>query len=179
MKIISVFGSNQPQPGEPDFETAVELGGRLVAAGFAVATGGYAGTMLAVSQGAAAAGGHVIGVTCDEIEAWRPLAPNRWIGHEIRYPTLWGRLTHLVTQNDGIVALPGGVGTLAEVALAWNQLVIQAMPPRPFILLGELWRETIATFERPAYVAPAYRALLQLAASPQEAVDRLRDGRDR
>ena len=115
MKVISVFGSSRPEPGDPDYQLAHDLGRQLAEAGFAVATGGYIGTMTAVSQGAAAVGGHAIGVTCDEIEAWRTVGPNEWITQEVRYRTLWERVYHLVTQNDGIIALPGGVGTLAEV----------------------------------------------------------------
>jgi uncharacterized protein (TIGR00730 family) len=170
MKIISVFGSSRPKPGQPDFAIAYELGRQLAEAGFAVINGGYIGTMAAVSQGAAEVGGHVIGVTCDEIEAWRPVHPNRWISQEIRYPTLWERLTHVVTQNDGIIALPGGVGTLAEVALAWNQLQVQIIPPRPFVLLGALWRRTWDTFTNSPHVPDSHRALVHLVETPQEAV---------
>jgi len=173
MKTISVFGSNQPQPGQPDFEQACELGKRLAQAGFAVATGGYMGTMEAVSQGAAQAGGQVIGVTCDEIERWRPLGPNRWVTQEIRYPTLLERMTHLVTQNDGVIALPGGIGTLAEVAQTWSFLQTGVLSPRPFILLGAIWKRTLAAFIDPAYVRPAHQALYRFADSPQLAVSLL------
>ena len=55
-------------------------------------TGGYIGTMEAVSRGAAEAGGHVIGVTCEEIEAWRPVRVNAWVKEEIRRKTLMERL---------------------------------------------------------------------------------------
>ena len=46
--------------------------------------------MSAVSQGASEAGGHVIGVTCYQIEQFRPLAPNEWVIEEMRYETLAG-----------------------------------------------------------------------------------------
>jgi len=173
MKVISVYGSSQPQPGQPAYRLAYNLGRELAQAGFAVATGGYIGAMTAVSQGAADVGGHVIGVTCDEIQAWRPVRPNRWITQEIRYPTLEERVAHLVTQNDGVIALPGGVGTLAEVALTWSQLQVNVMPPRPFILLGEQWRRTLDAFIDPAYVLERHRALLQFAGSPAEALEQL------
>ena len=65
-----------------------------------MATGGYSGTMTAVSQGAADAGGHVIGVTCRQIEQFRPLGPNQWVKEEIKYDTLTERLLHLVRHND-------------------------------------------------------------------------------
>lgn len=170
MKIISVFGSNRPKPGQADFEQACELGKHLAQAGFAVATGGYMGTMEAVSQGAAQVGGHVIGVTCDEIERWRPIGPNPWVTQEIRYPTLLERMTHLVTQNDGVIALPGGVGTLAEVAQTWSFLQTGVLSPRPFILLGEIWQRTFEAFIDPAYVRSAHQTLFHLADTPQAAV---------
>ena len=173
MKIISVFGSSQPQPGQPAYQTAYELGQRLAQAGFAAATGGYIGTMEAVSRGASEAGGHVIGVACDEIEVWRPVKPNQWIDEEIRYATLRERVNHLVTRNTGMIALPGGVGTLAEVAQAWSQLQVGVIPYRPLLLLGQLWRRTFEAFVDPLYVPADHRALLRFVDTPQEAVREL------
>ncbi len=172
MRVISVFGGSHPRPGQPEYELAYELGRRLAEAGLTVATGGYIGTMSAVSQGAAdcAANSGVIGVTCDEIEGWRPVRPNRWITREIRYRTLLERMAHLVAKNDGIIALSGSVGTLAEVALAWNQLLVNVIPPRPFILLGEQWRRILDVFLAYAPVTESHRALVQLADTPEEAV---------
>ena len=174
MQVISVFGSSRPEPGHPDYETAYQLGRQLAQAGFAVATGGYIGTMTAVSKGAAGTGGQVIGVTCDEIEAWRPVGPNEWITREIRYRTLWERVIHLVTQNDGIVALPGGIGTLAEVALAWSQLQTGAMPPRPFLLFSDFWQSALDALINSSDVGETDRQLLCFAATPSEVVAHLR-----
>jgi uncharacterized protein (TIGR00725 family) len=106
-------------------------------AGYAVLTGGYIGTMEAVSRGAAEAGGHVIGVTCDEIEAWRVTHPNRWVMEERRYPALRQRITALIEGCDAAIALPGGPGTLTEISEMWNHLLIGAISPRPLILVGE------------------------------------------
>ncbi len=169
--VISVFGSNHPVPGEPDYAVAYELGRRLAEAGLTVATGGYTGTMEAVSCGASEAGGHVIGVTCDEIEAWRPGRPNPWVAQEIRYRTMWRRLEHLVSENDGAVALPGGVGTLAEVSAVWNRLQTNAMAPRAFVLLGDFWRRAMEAFVDPAYVPIPHQQLLLWAGTPLEAVE--------
>ncbi len=119
---ITVFGGSQPKPGDPVYQQALHLGELIASSGYIVLTGGYIGTMEAVSRGAAEAGGHVIGVTCDEIEAWRPVRPNPWLTEEMRFPTLRQRLFALVDNCDGALALPGGVGTLAEISLMWNQL---------------------------------------------------------
>jgi uncharacterized protein (TIGR00730 family) len=169
-RTISVFGSSAPQPGSLPFVQAQRVGELLAEAGFAVVTGGYAGTMTAVSQGAYEAGGHVIGVTCDQIEQFRPIGPNRWVNEEIRYPTLRERLLHLVTQSDGLVVLPGGIGTLSEMTLAWSFLQVGEVQPQPLVLLGELWRQTIHTFYSPEYVRAKDLALLLYADDAETAV---------
>jgi len=102
--------------------------------------------MEAVSRGAAEAGGQVIGVTCQEIESWRPVRPNAWVTDEIRHATLNERLLHLVTNCGLAVALPGGVGTLTEVCMAWNLMAVAVNPPRPILLVGAGWQATFQAF---------------------------------
>ena len=70
---VTVFGGSQPGEDSPAYSQAIELGRLLASRGHTVLTGGYIGSMEAVSRGAAEAGGHVVGVTCEEIEAWRPV----------------------------------------------------------------------------------------------------------
>ncbi|MDI6694379.1 MAG: hypothetical protein QME21_04975 [Anaerolineales bacterium] len=67
IRAVTVFGGSRPTP--EDYEQALHLGRLLGGSGYIVLTGGYIGVMEAVSRGASEAGGHVIGVTCDEIEA--------------------------------------------------------------------------------------------------------------
>ena len=168
--VISVFGSSAPQPGSADYEAAHTIGRLLAQAGLVVATGGYYGTMEAVSKGAAEAGGHVIGVTCDQIERFRPLAPNQYVVEEIRYPTLQERVQHLVRENEGMITLPGGIGTLSELALAWSLLQVGEIPKRPFVALGPLWQQTLHTFFSPDYIRPQDMAMLFQADTPEIAV---------
>ncbi len=146
MKRVVVFGGSQPKPGDSAYENALRLGQYLGGAGYTVLTGGYIGTMEAVSRGAAEAGGHVIGVTCDEIEKWRPVKPNAWVREEYRLPTLRQRLFVLIDENDAAIALPGGPGTLAEICVLWNHLLINALAPRPLILIGDEWRTVLEQF---------------------------------
>lgn len=44
------------------------------------------------------------------------------------------------------MALPGGPGTLTEVALTWNLLLTESITPRPLILIGPGWQNTFHTF---------------------------------
>jgi uncharacterized protein (TIGR00730 family) len=144
--LVTVFGSSRPVPGEAAYEEALQLGGMLAEAGFGVATGGYVGTMEAVSRGMSLAGGRVIGVTCDQIEAWRGVQPNRWVQEQIRLPTLHARVVRLIEIGQAFIALPGGLGTLSEVALAWSMLQTEEIAPKPLVLVGEIWRKTLHTF---------------------------------
>ncbi len=168
--VVAVFGSSAPRPGSSAYEDAYQVGRLLAEQGIAVATGGYSGTMTAVSHGSADAGGHVIGVTCDQIEQFRPLGPNQWIREEIRFPTLQERLIHLVRSNDGMIVLPGGIGTLSEMALAWSYMQVGEMEKRPLALLGDLWRSALTNFVDPHYVRPEHLQLLFFSNSAEEVV---------
>lgn len=169
-EIVSVFGSSSPAPDSEAYLEARHLGQQLAEAGFVVATGGYGGTMAAVSQGAAEAGGHVIGVTSSHMERYRPTPANEWVAEEIRFESQRDRLLHLVTRNDAMIALPGGIGTLSEVALAWSLLQTSELSARPLVLLGPLWREMIKVYAQAEYIRPRDLDLLYLATSPETAV---------
>ncbi|HSB66722.1 MAG TPA: LOG family protein [Anaerolineales bacterium] len=143
---ITVFGGSQPKPGDPVYQDALHLGQLLARAGYTLLNGGYIGTMEALSRGAAELGGHVIGVTCDEIEAWRPVKANRWVTEEWHYTSLQERMFALIRNADAFLALPGGVGTLAEISLTWNLLITEVVSPCPLILIGAGWRETMRHF---------------------------------
>lgn len=170
MKIISVFGSSSPQPGSTAYEQARTVGRLLAEAGYAVATGGYGGTMMAVSQGAAEANGHVIGIASSRIETYRGAGLNPYVHEMIKYESLTDRLLHLVRHNQGMIALPGGIGTISEVTLAWSFLQVDEIEPRPFALIGDLWRHTLDIFYRPEYIAEKDMHLLFLTDSPETAV---------
>jgi uncharacterized protein (TIGR00730 family) len=171
-KRVTVFGGSKPLPGEPAYEEALLLGHLLGQKGYQVLTGGYIGTMEAVSRGAAGAGGTVIGVTCEQIEAWRPGKANRWVQEELRFPTLRQRLFTLIDQCDAALALPGGPGTLAEIALMWNQLLTGSIPPRPLILIGAGWIKTLDAFFNALgeYTPAPQRAWLSFSPNVEEAV---------
>jgi uncharacterized protein (TIGR00730 family) len=159
---ITVFGGSQTQPEDMLYQEAHRLGYLLGSNGHTVLTGGYIGVMEAVSQGAAEAGGHVIGITCDEIEAWRPIGPNKWVQEERRYPTLKERLFALIEGCDAALAMPGGIGTLAEVAMMWSQMQSNAIHSRPLILIGPGWRSTFQAFYSALgdFIPDKYRPLL-------------------
>lgn len=173
---VSVFGGSKPKPGEIAYENAYRLGKLLGEVGYIVLNGGYIGIMEAVSRGTVEAGGRAIGVTCSQIEAWRPVAPNSWIREEMRFDTLRERLNALIDNCDAALVLPGGIGTLAELAAMWSQLQTRAIPPKRLILIGSEWKEVMHKFlsEFNEYVPNAHRQLIEYAASVDDAIDMLK-----
>ncbi len=175
--IVTVFGASLTSPGQPLYQEAMLLGKLLAEAGHSVKTGGYIGTMEAVSRGAAEAGGHVIGATCTEIEKWRSVGANPWVKEEQKSPSLMSRLDRLMTPSDAFMALPGGVGTLAEILLAWNRIVITSLPACPLILIGEGWQQSIQTFldTQGAYISEKDRSYVSYAKDVTGAVYMLKN----
>jgi uncharacterized protein (TIGR00730 family) len=137
--IVTVFGSGRSTPGSSDYETARALGAALARAGFAVVTGAYGGTMEGVSRGASEAGGKVLGVTCAEF----PNPANQWVEEEIRVKTWADRLFKLVELGAGYVVLPGGTGTLVELAVVWERMSKGFMPEKPFIIMADSWQRVV------------------------------------
>jgi uncharacterized protein (TIGR00725 family) len=166
-RVATVFGSARVRPGEPEYEEALVLGRLLAEAGWAVCTGGYDGAMAAVSRGAGEAGGRVIGVT---VAGWKArLTPNAWVGEERAAEDLLSRIGVLL-EGDAWLAVAGGVGTLSEVALAWNLLQTRDVSPRPLVLIGPRWRRLLPELRRELVIGDHDLDLVRLAADPEDAI---------
>jgi hypothetical protein len=171
---VSIFGGASPRPGEPAYEEARQLGFLLGKAGHVILTGGYFGIMEAASRGACEAGAHVIGATCDDIEAWRGTKANQWVREEWHFATLRERLYALVDGCDAAIALPGGVGTLTEICALWNQMIINLSPVRkPLILVGEGWQKVITDLftEQGSYIRESDRSHVRFVAKITDAAN--------
>jgi len=138
-KIVTVFGSSRPRPGDPHYEEARELGGQLAAKGFAVCSGGYGGVMEAISRGAKEAGGPTLGVTAKFFRA----RANQWVDEEIRVESWQDRLFELIKRGHGYVVCPGGTGTLVELSVVWEMLNKGVMARKPVVALGSFWRPVV------------------------------------
>ena len=173
--LITVFGSSRPVEGDPEYETARRLGGELARSGFAVCTGGYGGTMEAVSRGAAEAAGRVLAVTARSFQS----RANPWVSEETVVETWRDRLFRLIEMGRGYVALPGGTGTLAEIAVVWEMLNKGVLPARPLVLLGEFWKPVIRLVEAVERQGSPWRAakapLIDFAPDPAAACRRLQE----
>jgi uncharacterized protein (TIGR00725 family) len=112
--VIGVIGSGDPEKRHDP--VAIEVGSLIARHGAVMVCGGLSGIMEAASRGAAQEGGTTIGILpgSDKDEA------NPHIIFPI--PTGLGiaRNVLVVRTADALVALPGGPGTLSEIALGLN-----------------------------------------------------------
>jgi uncharacterized protein (TIGR00730 family) len=170
---VTVFGSSRVLPGEPAYEEARRLGRLLAEAGYGLCTGGYAGVMEAASRGAVEAGGHAIGVT---VTSWASrLRPNEWVREEVTMPDLFQRIARL-TATDAYVAMPGGLGTLGEVALTWNLFQTQSIPRRPMVLVGPAWRSALECLPAAVRIEPRDLELVRVVDAVDDVVPAIRAG---
>jgi uncharacterized protein (TIGR00730 family) len=169
-RTVSVFGTARAHAGDPVFALAEQLGRTLAQAGFAVANGGYGGTMLATAKGARQAGGTVVGVTCS---AFKSSVANEYVTEMVITASLDERLDTLVRLGTGYVVLPGGTGTLLELARVWelkNKKFFDRA--KPIVLLGDFWKPLVDLVCRDD---PRSAEQVSFAEGPADAVDRIRE----
>lgn len=109
---ISVCGSAAAQAETA--ELAREVGRRLAEAGATVVCGGLEGVMAAVAEGAATAGGDVIGVVPGE----DPHAADPHATHVVATGVGTARNLAVAASGDALIAIGGAWGTLSEIAFA-------------------------------------------------------------
>lgn len=163
-KIITIFGTARARAGDEKFAVAERLGRGLAEAGFVIANGGYGGTMLAAAKGAREAGGEVIGVTCSAFSS----KANEYISKEIVTGSLEERLDKLIELGAGYIVLPGGTGTLLELAMVWelkNKGFLQQ--GKAVIIVGDFWKELLRTIASDDTGSSRY---LERVGKPEEAV---------
>ncbi|MGB4595767.1 MAG: LOG family protein [Anaerolineaceae bacterium] len=176
MTLVAVFGSSAPKPGSTAYAQAEALGNALGSRGFSVMTGGYCGIMEAVSKGTVETGGQTIGVTCEDIDRYRPGGANPWVQIVIPTENLNKRLEILTRQPDAFIALPGGFGTLCEIALALNLMAVDSIEAKPLILIGDVWQNICQAFieSNAEFVPQAHTELLHFVNDNNEALQLLK-----
>jgi len=146
MKRVCVFGSYKDS-GKIEKEAVVKLGKLLAEKGFEIISGGFGGTMRDVSKGAKTAGGKTIGVTYYKYEDVSK-RPNEYIDEEIKTKDIFERIDVMMEKSDAFIVLPGGTGTLLELAACLEHINKGLMKPKPIIALGNHWKDVIKTLSR-------------------------------
>ena len=111
-RYVAVCGASEAT--ESQLAAAKEVGSLLARAGAVVINGGLGGVAAAASEGAARAGGTVVGLLPDAHRA----GANKDL--TIALPTGMGQARNvlIVTAAQSVIAIGGGWGTLSEIAIA-------------------------------------------------------------
>ena len=176
MKRICVFTGSKVGAGDEYASAARELGTLLAARGHTLVFGGaQVGMMGVLADAVLAHRGQAIGVIPGHLTA-------REIAHpgltELRVvDSMHERKMVMSELSDGVVALPGGFGTLDELfeALTWAQLGLHRKPCGLLNVAGyfdALLAFLDQTVER-EFVAPAYRGMLLAETDAAVLLDRM------
>jgi uncharacterized protein (TIGR00730 family) len=134
--------------------------------------GGGVGLMGEVARAVLSAGGHVTGIIPDFLVSKERMLDG--VSELIVTRTMHERKMGMFERSTGFVAMPGGIGTLEELAeiLTWAQLQQHA---RPVILLNLLgyWSPLIRLFEdmkSNGFIRPGFEVKLDVVQSAEGVV---------
>ncbi len=176
MRAICVFcgSSNGRRTGY--LEVASALGHHLAETGITVVYGGASvGLMGAVADAALAAGGRVLGVIPRHLSE-RELAHSGLTELHV-VESMHERKALMADLSDGFAALPGGFGTLEELAevTTWSQLGLHAKPVGLLDVDG-FYQPLLAFVDQmvgEGFVPAAHRGLLVTSTTPAELLGRM------
>ena len=138
--------------------------------------GGRVGLMGLVADGAAQAGGEVIGVIPDFLE--RIEVGNREISELVVTDSMHARKAKMYELADAFVTLPGGLGSLDETfeVITWTQLKLSA---KPFVVVNVdgYWQPLLALIDHviaAGFARPANRDILQVVDDVEAVLPALR-----
>ena len=126
---VCVYSASSTKIAPVYFATAEELGRLLAIRGINLINGaGSIGLMAATSNAALAAGGTVTGVIPRFMveQGWNHTGLTRLVETE----TMHERKQLMAEMSDGVIALPGGCGTMEELLeiITWKQLGLYLKP---------------------------------------------------
>jgi uncharacterized protein (TIGR00730 family) len=134
---ISTFGSARIAPEHPYYGLAEKIGRTLSDAGFSVVTGGGPGLMEAVNKGAYAGKSPSIGLN---IQLKHEQAANPYQDLSLTFKHFFTRKVMFVKYASAYVVLPGGFGTLDELAEILTLVQTGKTRTIPILMVGsEFW----------------------------------------
>ena len=134
--------------------------------------GGGMGLMGEVARAVLAAGGHVTGIIPEFLVKKERMLEG--VNELIVTSTMHERKMAMFERSTGFVAMPGGIGTLEELAeiLTWAQLAQHA---RPIVLLNtlEYWSALITLIDQmrgDGFIRPGFEVKLDVVAQPLDVI---------
>ena len=167
---VSVFGSSRTPTDHPWYQKAEQTARLLSDAGFSVVSGGGPGIMEATNKGAHAGRSPSIGVN---IELPLEQKPNQYQDMSLHFRHFFARKVMFVKYASAYVVLPGGFGTLDELAEILTLVQTGKTRRIPIVLVDTtFWRGLLDWFSQTLIEAGTIDAedmeLLQVCDEPEE-----------
>ncbi|HEV8228767.1 MAG TPA: TIGR00725 family protein [Candidatus Limnocylindria bacterium] len=164
--VIAIIGKSERNPSDPvppqALRAAEEVGRLLATRGAVVVSGGLSGVMEAVSRGAKGAGGLVVGI----LPGFDKRDANPYVDIALTTGMGWMRNTLVVRAADAVIMIGGGIGTLNELTIAYED--------KPTVILEGTggWSDRIRDIAyKGKHLEEAGVAELHFATTPVEAVE--------
>lgn len=173
---VTVYCASSTQIGECYFNAARQLGYLLAQNGVRVINGaGSIGLMCAVSDAVLEAGGAVTGVIPSFMveQGWH----HQGLSELCITETMHERKQLMADLSNGVIALPGGCGTLEELLeiITWKQLGLYVYPIVILNIEGyfDALIEMLYHAVDEHFMRPQHKDIWQVANTPEEAVELL------
>ncbi len=180
---VSIYGSARLKATSKYCKLATQIGRKFSDAGFAVISGGGPGIMQAANKGAFAGKSPSVGLN---IELPHEKHNNAFQDISLRFRHFFTRKVTFMKNSDAVVVMPGGFGTLDELAEVLTLMQTEKARPVPIILVGApFWEGLLSWFKTSllslGVINPQDLDLLQVVDDPEEvlqAVLRFYEGRE-
>ncbi len=172
---VTVYCGSAPGSDPGYASLASHLGKAIAARGWrTVYGGGDVGLMGAVARSARDAGGKVLGVMphfLRELEGVLDGVENRYTDN------MHQRKQSLLDEADGLIVLPGGIGTLEEAVetLSWAKLSLHRKP-MAFLSENDYWQPFFVLVDHMiegGFLPASFRQLMANTSTPEAALDAL------
>ncbi len=178
LKNVAVYCASSSQVRQIYHDEAYRLGGMFASEHIGVVYGdGGIGLMGTLARGVLDGGGEITGVIPQFMvdEGWNNTGSTRTIVVE----TMHERKAKIETLGDGMVALPGGIGTFEELleCLTWKQLGLHT---KPVVILNTegFYDSLLAAIDKMVeerFMRPVYQEMYTVVRHADEVIPALRN----
>lgn len=166
---VAIFGSSHTSSDSPLAEDAYEVAKKLAEAGYTLVDGGGPGVMRAITEGAKAGGGKVVGITfvADKNMHYEGRDPLNKFDIEIKTKNYIERTLALLREGQVYVCFNGGTGTISEFGMAWGLAKLYFGHHKPLILYGSFWESIIKAFKENMLITPEEQEVYKIVDNPE------------
>lgn len=170
---VSIFGSARTAPEQMHYKLTEDIARLLSDSGFSVVSGGGPGIMEAANKGAFAGKSPSIGLN---IVLPHEQSGNAYQDISLHFNHFFSRKVMFVKYATAYVVMPGGFGTLDELAEILTLVQTQKIQRIPIVLVGsEFWSGLLDWFKetmvKEGTISPEDLDLMKVCDEPQDVVD--------